>query len=83
MNPIFLSGEANMYEVLQILEGLESRFKELETRSMKYNEWQEVLQTAPTVFDNLDVLRENLTLRCLMWRSLIEWEDLQDTWIKI
>ena len=50
---------------------------------MKYNEWQEVLQTAPTVFDNLDVLRENLTLRCLMWRSLIEWEDLQDTWIKI
>ena len=82
MNPIFLSGEANMYEVLQILEGLEPRFKELETRSMKYNEWQEVLQTAPTVFDNLDVLRENLTLRCLMWRSLKEWEDLQDTWIK-
>lgn len=59
-NPIFLSGEANMFDMLRQLDELEGRFKELETRSMKYNQWQEVLQTQPTVFDNLDQCREDL-----------------------
>jgi hypothetical protein len=49
---------------------------------MKYNQWQEVLQTAPTIFDELDVLREDLSLRCQMWRSLRDWEEKQETWIK-
>jgi len=59
-NPLFLSGEANMFDVLRQLDELENRFKELENRSMKYNQWQEVLQTQPTVFDNLDQCREDL-----------------------
>lgn len=67
---------------MKILDEKEARFKELETRSLKYNQWQEVLQTAPTVFDELDQLREDITLRCLMWRSLKEWQELQEQWIK-
>ncbi len=43
LNPNFLSGDANMFEVLKQLDDLETRFKELEDRSMKYNQWQEVL----------------------------------------
>lgn len=81
-NPIYLSGEANMFDMLRQLDELEVRFKELETRSLKYNQWQEVLQTQPTVFDNLDGLREDLSLRCIMWRSLKEWEELIEKWIK-
>jgi len=76
IDPIFLSGEANMFEVLKVLDEKEARFKELETRSLKYNQWQEVLQTQPTIFEELDTLREDLTLRCLMWRSLQEWQEL-------
>ena len=71
-----------MFEVLKILDEKEARFKELEARSLKYNQWQEVLQTAPTIFDELDTLREDLSLRCVMWRSLKEWEELQEMWIK-
>lgn len=82
LDPLFLSGEANMFEVLKILDEKEARFKELESRSMKYNQWQEVLQTQPTIFDELDILREDLSLRCIMWRSLKEWEELQEIWIK-
>ena len=43
MNEIFLSGEANMYDMLKTLDELENRFKELEDRSQKYNQWQDVL----------------------------------------
>ena len=67
-----------MYDMLKSLDELEARFKELEDRSQKYNTWQEVLQTQPTLFENLDTLREDLTLRCLMWRSLKEWEELTE-----
>lgn len=49
-----------MFDVLRQLDELEKNFKELEERSMKYNQWQEVLQTQPTVFDNLDQCREDL-----------------------
>ena len=37
LDAMFLSGEANMFEVLKILDEKEARFKELEARSMKYN----------------------------------------------
>jgi hypothetical protein len=39
IDPLFLSGEANKIEVLRILDDKEARFKELETRSLKYNQW--------------------------------------------
>ncbi len=39
-----------------------------------------MLQTQPTVFDTLDVLREGLSLRVVMWRSLKEWEELTEKW---
>jgi dynein heavy chain len=82
IDPQFLKGDANMFEILKILDEKEAQFKELENRSMKYNQWQEVLQTNPTVFEELDQLREDLQLRCIMWRSLKEWEEHQEIWIK-
>ena len=43
LDDMFLSGEANMYEVLKKIDQIELKFKELEERSTKYNSWQEVL----------------------------------------
>jgi dynein heavy chain len=71
-----------MFEILKILDEKEARFKEMEKLATKYNQYQEVLQTNPTVFEELDTLREDLNLRCVMWRSLKEWEELQEIWIK-
>jgi hypothetical protein len=78
----FLDGKSDMFEMLKVLDGIEARFKELETRSITYNKWQEVLETQPTVFENLDGTREELSLRCLMWRSLNEWGDMCESWYK-
>jgi dynein heavy chain, axonemal len=71
-----------MFEILKILDEKEARFKDMEKLATKYNQYQEVLQTNPTVFEELDTLREDLNLRCVMWRSLKEWEELQEIWIK-
>ena len=68
--------------MIKVLEALEVRFKELETRSMTYNKWQEVLETQPTVFENLDAARDELGLRCLMWKSLDDWQSMSEKWFK-
>jgi hypothetical protein len=62
-----------MFDILRVLLEYEDKFKALEATSLKYNRQQEVLETQPTVFENLDDCREQLTLRCLMWRSLKDW----------
>jgi hypothetical protein len=43
LDPMFLKEDVNMFEVLKILDEKEAQFKELENRSLKYNQWQEVL----------------------------------------
>jgi dynein heavy chain, axonemal len=81
-NPKFLDGKSELFEMLKVLKDIEDRFKELEARSNKYNKWQEVLDTQPTVFENLDTARDELGLRCLMWRSLNDWNDMSEKWFK-
>lgn len=72
----------SIFDILRRLDGLESRFKELEITATKYNQYQEVLQVPATQFANLEKLREQLNLRCLMWRSLNEWEEKTDAWVQ-
>jgi hypothetical protein len=71
----FLDGDQmeNKYPILQELDEIEARFKELEALKEKYNNWQMVLETQPTVFENLEECREQYSLRCLMWRNLERW----------
>jgi hypothetical protein len=81
-DPKFLNGEnmEKMAEILADLNEIEDRFKSLEKTKMKYNSWQEVLETQPTPFLQLEDCREQMTLRCLMWRSLNEWQALVEIW---
>jgi dynein heavy chain len=39
-----------------------------------------VLETPPTVFENLDDCREAVDLRCTMWRSLHQWQEMTEKW---
>ena len=57
-------------------------FKKLEETGVKYNEWQEHLNTPTTNFDNIDDLREEVTSRHLLWHSLSEWQGLKDVYEK-
>lgn len=70
------------YKILEELDNIEDRFKNLEALKEKYNNWQIVLETQPTVFENLEECREQMQLRCLMWRSLEEWQKYNEEWYK-
>lgn len=70
LNEAFLSGQSNMFDMSRQLDELEAKLNDLESLSAKYNNWQEVLSMNPTSFENLNKTREDITLRCLLWRSL-------------
>jgi hypothetical protein len=59
-NDDFLSNKTSMYDNLRVLDDLEGRFKELEATSVKYNQYQEVLEVPGTQFENMETLREQL-----------------------
>ena len=81
-NEDFLSNKVSMYDNLKVLDDLEATFKQLESTGNKYNNYQEVLGVPGTQFDDLEQVREQLQLRCLMWRSLRDWEESTEGWIK-
>ena len=77
----FLEPADKIFKMLKEIDQMEEVFKDLEERSKRYNGYQEVLQTNLTAFDNLEDVREALTLRALMWRSTAQWDDLEEAWI--
>jgi len=66
--------------MLRQLDEIELKYKGLQATADKYNNWQMVLETQPTVFENLESLREAVDLRCSMWRSLHQWQELTEKW---
>ena len=74
-DPKFLNGESmeKIWGMLQDLDDIEKTFQELEARKEKYNNWQFHLEIPQDPFENLEDLRTEMNLRCLMWRSLQSW----------
>ena len=71
-----------MYDIIQELAEKEAKFKQLEQLKDTYNNYQMVLETQLSVFENLEDCREQITLRCLMWNSLDEWTQMNEEWNK-
>ena len=82
VQPQYLDKNSDMNEMIRQLDDKMATFKKLEETGVKYNEWQEHLNTPTTNFDNIDDLREEVTSRHLLWHSLSEWQSLKDVYEK-
>jgi dynein heavy chain len=80
-NPIFLQN-SDMFENLKKLDEIEVAFNKMNASAEKYGNWQNVLEQQPTIFENLEDCREQLSLRCMMWRNLNEWQEKTEIWKK-
>ena len=72
-------------KILDILKNLDNKmdlFKQYDTTSERYNDWQVKLFVPQTNFDNLDNLRTQLVNRHLMWHSLADWNIMQADWME-
>ena len=82
VQPQYLDKNSDMNEMIRQLDDKMATFKKLEETGVKYNVWQEHLNTPTTNFDNIDDLREEVTSRHLLWHSLSEWQSLKDVYEK-
>jgi len=72
-------------KILDVLKNLDNKmdlFKQYDTTSERYNDWQVKLFVPQTNFDNLDNLRTQLVNRHLMWHSLADWNIMQADWME-
>lgn len=79
----YLDGDnlEKMFDIINELNQIEDEFKVLEETADRYNNQQTVLEMQPTVFENLDEARTAVSLRATMWRSLAEWNKMNEEWI--
>lgn len=82
-DPKYLDGDnlADMFSMIAEMNGIEAEFKRLEETAERYQYQQQVLEMQPTPFENLEDARQEITLRATMWRSLKEWQDMNEGWI--
>ena len=68
--PQYLDKNSDMGEMIKQLDEKMEIFKQLQETSVKYNNWQEELRTQPTIFSDIDELKEILESRWTLWHSL-------------
>lgn len=73
--------ECSVEETLGKVEGLEAEFGECESLAEKYLSYQQVLNMESIEFPLVEEIREELSLRGDMWRSLKNWKLLTQGWI--
>jgi len=53
----------------------------LEKKSILYNHYEKTLNLPFTKFEDLDILKIDLSLKLDMWKTLRDWQNLTSGWI--
>lgn len=83
MQPQYLDENSDRNEMIKQLDEKMERLKELRETSEKYNGWEEELRTQPTIFSNVEDLKEQLEARWTLWHSLQEWTQKKEGYEKM
>eukprot|EP01022_Parablepharisma_sp_SALTPOND_P016111 TRINITY_DN2328_c0_g1_i1.p1 TRINITY_DN2328_c0_g1~~TRINITY_DN2328_c0_g1_i1.p1 ORF type:complete len:2092 (+),score=299.17 TRINITY_DN2328_c0_g1_i1:7740-14015(+) len=81
MDEKLLTKEEGMEEVLKKIASLEEHFKAGENLADKYRDYQQTLNMEPVDFPLVEEIREGLSLRSDLWKSLQQWSILTERWI--
>lgn len=80
--PQYLDKNSDMNEMLKQLGEKMEKFEDMRETSEKYNGWEEELRTQPTIFTNIEELKEQLEARYTLWKSLHDWREKKDGYEK-
>lgn len=76
----FIDPNSDKIELIKELTELETEFNKLDSLAVKYNHQEEKLDTQLTQFKDLETAREEISNRCLLWRSLDEFQMKTERW---
>ena len=78
---VLLSQDEPIDKILNEISVLEEEFNSCEGLTVKYLNYQQALNVEAISFPLVEEIREALSLRSDMWRSLKSWKILTETWI--
>lgn len=76
----FIDPNSDPAQMKRELDELETQFNKLDKMAEKYNHQQVKLDTQQTAFKDLETAREEISNRCLLWRSLDEFVSQTEKW---
>jgi dynein heavy chain len=82
MEPKYLRIESGMAGVLIDFRTYSAKATEFEERARKINQYQDALELAPTNFEQVEVVKEQVELRHNLWQSLSTWRELKYQWVR-
>lgn len=81
--PIYLDNNSSMPDMIKQLNEKMEKFQVLRDTSIKYNGWQDEMRWTPTIFSNIEELKNELEARYTLWHSLSEWKELKEGYEKM
>jgi dynein heavy chain len=81
--PQYLDKNQDMTDMIKQLDAKWEKFEEYRDTASKFNGWQEEMSWQPTIFSNIEELKEQLEARRTLWRSLNDWKELKETYEKM
>ena len=76
----YFSLDTNQDKAIEELTISLGEYSILEEKAIKYNHYEDTLNLPVTRFESLDNLKDDLSLRLAMWKSLKEWKELISKW---
>jgi dynein heavy chain len=80
MNPMIESADAEPDEVLPFLEHCEAVLLEQSELAERFTRYQEILKVPVAVFDELDDVKLDMTLKKKLWDALESWTKVTGDW---
>ena len=81
---MFIQQTDDISGVLRQVSILDKEVKKIEETSELYNNYEAILQhTKFTHFEDIELLREEMNLRKLLWTSLQDWKNYTQQWLQL
>ncbi|GBG25533.1 Dynein heavy chain 6, axonemal [Hondaea fermentalgiana] len=81
-NVIIFDPAAPSKEVIDFLEDAEKQYGEIQTQREKFTRFQKTLGVAVSTYDELDEVKQDLTIKLKLWRAFRDWDSLSMSWCR-
>ncbi|RXN25582.1 dynein heavy chain axonemal [Labeo rohita] len=81
-NSQLLDIDADRSNIRRLLGDIQISIDELQTQAFKYKTYQKNFKVEVTKYDTLEELTAEVKLKQLLWDSLEEWENLENSWLQ-
>lgn len=79
-NVMVFDPDAKSSSVIEYLEDAEKQFTSIQAQREKFTHYQKTLGVPISTYDELDEVKQDLTVKLKLWRAVRSWSELSSSW---